>query len=209
MMSTGQRVEVDFFLDAACRWAWWASIWIRRVARERPVAVTWKLFSLAVQDNPDDYTAGRSHHIQQFNLLRALALARRRGGNTGLDRLFIAYGNALFGSKDDIWATAVQGRCLEAAGLSPTFYEEALADPSTESDVITETRTALAMGALGTPSLALAGTDTCMLGPIIGRVPDGEAALRLWDNVYFALTEPYIYELKRNRQSVPDSQFAD
>ncbi len=208
-MSPGQRVEVDFFLDVACRWAWWASIWIRRAAKERPVAVTWKLFSLAVQDNPDDYKAARPHHVQQFDLLRALALARRRGGNAGLDRLFIAYGNALFGSEHDIWAASVQARCLEAAGLPPTFYEEALADSSTETEVITETRTALAMGALGTPSLALAGNDTCMLGPIIGHVPDGEAALRLWGNVYFALTEPYVYELKRNRKTVPDSQFAD
>jgi hypothetical protein len=130
-------------------------------------------------------------------------------GTRDLDRLFIANGNALFGSMDNIWATAVQRRCMESAGLPPTFHEEALADPSTETEVITETRTALTMGALGTLSLALAGNDTCMLGPIIGRVPDGEGALRLWDNVYFALTEPYVYELKRNRQSVPESQFAD
>lgn len=208
-MNDGQQVEVEFFLDAACRWAWWASIWIRRVARERPISVTWKLFSLAVQDNPDDYKAARAHHVQQFDLLRALALARRRGGNAGLDRLFIAYGNALFGSKEDISASAIQSRCLEAAGLPPGFYAEALADASTETDVITETRAALARGALGTPSLTLAGSDTCLLGPIIGRVPDGEAALRLWDNVYFALTEPYVYELKRNRKSTPESQFAD
>ena len=203
------QVEVDFFVDASCRWAWWASVWLRRVARARPVSVTWKLFSLAVQDNPEDYTAGRAHHVQQFDLLRALALARRGGGNAGLDRLYIAYGNALFGSKEDISAADVQRRCLEAAGLPRGFYAEALADPSTEREVIDETRAALARGALGTPSLALARSDTCLLGPIIGQVPDGEAALRLWDNVHFALIEPYVYELKRTRKSTPESQFAD
>jgi len=181
--------ELDFYFDPACRWAWWASVWIRRVARERPIKISWKLFSLAVQDNPKDYRQppARPHHIKDFDLQRVLVLARRTGGNEAVDRLFIALGNVLHGSKEDIWDVALQHRCLEAAGLPWTFFDEALVDPSTEADVLAETRAALELGVLGTPSLALSGADSCMFGPIIGHVPTGEEALRLWDHTHFAL----------------------
>jgi predicted DsbA family dithiol-disulfide isomerase len=206
------RIDLEFYFDPSCRWAWWTSIWIRRVARNRAIAITWKLFSLAVQDNPDDYRQppARAHHIKDFDLHRVLSLARRSGGNAAVDRLFVAFGNVLHGSREDIWDAAIQRRCLEAAGLPPSLFDEALQDPSTEADVIAETRAALDLGVLGTPSLALACTDNCMLGPIIGHVPAaGEEALRLWDNVFFTLSQPYVYEIKRNRKSVPDAQFAD
>ncbi len=131
------EIELDFYFDPSCRWAWWTSIWIRRLARERPIKVTWKLFSLAVQDNPEDYRLppARPHHVTDFNLQRALLLARRNGGNDALDRLYIAFGNAIHGSKEDIWDPVVQTRCLEAAGLPPTLFEEALQDSSTETEV--------------------------------------------------------------------------
>jgi predicted DsbA family dithiol-disulfide isomerase len=206
-----ESVAVDFYFDPACRWAWWASVWIRRVAQERPISISWKLFSLAVQDNPNDYRQppARPHHVKDFDLQRVLVVARRLGGNAAVDRLFVALGNVLHGSREDIWDVRIQARCLEAAGLPTNLFDVALRDPNTEAAVVAETQAALALGALGTPSLAISGTDSCLLGPIIGRVPSGEDALQLWDHVHFALTQAYVYEMKRNRASVPDVQFAD
>ncbi|MGH2519086.1 MAG: DsbA family oxidoreductase, partial [Chloroflexota bacterium] len=180
---------IDFYVDPSCRWAWWTSVWLRRVAKLQPVTVTWKLFSLAVQDSPADYRQvvrpDHAQHIKNVDLLRVLALARRRGGNAAVERLFAAYGNAIHGAKEDIWDATVQSRCLETSGLPASLYADALADATTEADVLAESRAALALGALGTPTLALPGASTSLFGPILGQVPSGEDALRLWDNVRF------------------------
>ena len=66
-------------------------------------------------------------------------------------------------------------------------------------EVDAETRAALARGAVGTPTLALTGSDVCLLGPVLGAVPQGDEALELWETVWFTLRHPYVYELKRNR----------
>ena len=194
-----ETIALDFYLDASCRWSWWASIWLRRVARERPIAITWKIFSLAVQDNPEDYSTGRTHHVRDFDLHRALFAARQAGGNAALERLYTEYGNVIHAENGHIREAAVQAECLSAAGLPADLFEQAQLDPATEAGVIAETRDALSMGAVGTPLLVLAASDACLFGPVLGAVPSGAEALALWDGVYFGLQHPYLYELKRNR----------
>jgi len=206
------HIAVDFYLDVSCRWAWWASIWLRRIARQAPVSVTWKVFSLAVQDNPDNYREppARAHHIRDFDLHRALVAARRAGGNDALDRLYVAYGNVIHGAKGDVREAATQRACLAEAGLSATLFDQAQTDPSTEAEVVAETRAALALGAVGTPLLSLSGSGSSVLGPVLGQVPTGVEALELWDAVRFALLHPYLYELKRNRDNgTPEGLRAD
>jgi 2-hydroxychromene-2-carboxylate isomerase len=195
------EIAIDFYFDVSCRWAWWASVWLRRIASQRPITITWKVFSLAVQDNPEDYTAppARAHHIRDFDLHRSLVAARHVGGGAAVDRLYVAYGNVIHTVRGDVRDPGVQARCLAEAGLPPTLFETAQHDPSTEAEVVAETRAALALGALGTPSLSVSGSDVCLLGPVLGAVPREAEALELWDAVWFALRHSYLYELKRNR----------
>jgi 2-hydroxychromene-2-carboxylate isomerase len=205
-------ITLDFYFDVSCRWAWWASIWLRRVAEERPITIVWKVFSLAVQDNPDNYSEppARPHHVKDFDLHRALVAARHAGGNAGLDRLYVAYGNVIHGDKGDVRDPAVQAGCLAEAGLSAGLFDQAQSDPATEAEVVAETRAALAMGALGTPVLTLGGSDASLFGPVLGHVPSGAEALELWESVRFALQHPYVYELKRNRdKGTPEGLRAD
>jgi 2-hydroxychromene-2-carboxylate isomerase len=203
-----EAIALDFYFDVSCRWAWWASVWLRHVAQQRAMTITWKVFSLAVQDNPDDYTAppARAHHTRDFDLHRALAAARLVGGASAVERLYVAYGNVIHAAQGDVRDAAVQWRCLREAGLPVTLFGDAQRDPSTESEVVGETRAALARGAGGTPTLALTGSGVCLLGPVLGAVPEGDEALELWETVWFALRHPYVYELKRNRdQGTPAS----
>jgi 2-hydroxychromene-2-carboxylate isomerase len=205
-------IAVDFYLDVSCRWTWWTSIWLRRIAQQVPVSVTWKVFSLAVQDNPANYKEppARAHHIRDFDLHRGLVAARRAGGNDALDRLYVAYGNVIHGAKGDVRDPATQSACLTEAGLPTTLFDRAQRDPSTEAEVIAETEAALALGAVGTPLLSIAGSDSSLLGPVLGYVPTGAEALELWDSVRFALQHPYLYELKRNRdRGTPEGLRAD
>ena len=93
--------------------------------------------------------------------------------------------------------------------LPASVFADAQADAATEEDVVTETRSALDRGALGTPTMALSQGGEFLLGPVLGEVPSGAEALAVWDGVLLALRTPTLYELKRGRKSAPSSQFAD
>jgi hypothetical protein len=180
--------------------------------RQQPISVSWNVFSLAVQDNPENYREppARPHHIRDVDLHRAIVAARRSGGNTAVERLYRAYGNALHADKADVREPAVQARCLAEAGLPPTLFDAAQRDETTEAELVAETRAALDAGVLGTPSLSLAGSDACLLGPVLGHVPSDAEALELWRCVQFALQHPYVYELKRDRdKGTPEGLRAD
>jgi predicted DsbA family dithiol-disulfide isomerase len=221
-------IEVEFYFEPVCGWAWRTSIWMRRVAKERPIHVNWKLLSLAAINSPEDWTKdANTGHIDAAGMNRTMVLARRKEGNDAMDRLFVAYGNAIFGTKELLtWGQrpnpslradindpdyrALQAKCLETAGLPTTLYEDALADQSTHDDWMAENAEAVErLGAFGTPTIALAGSDVGIFGPVLEPVPSGAEALALWDSVYVALQAPFLYEIKRNRPRRTSIQFAD
>jgi 2-hydroxychromene-2-carboxylate isomerase len=81
-----EPIALDFYFDVSCRWAWWASVWLRRLAQAQPISIDWRVFSLAVQDNPENYRDARAHHARDFDLHRALVAARHVRGHSGIDR---------------------------------------------------------------------------------------------------------------------------
>jgi len=223
-----ETVDVEFYYEPVCGWAWRTSIWMRRVAKERPVNVHWKLLSLAAINSPEDWTRDpNSGHIDAAGLNRTLLLARRQGGNDAMDRLYVAYGNAIFGTHElltwgqrqnttlradplDPTYRELQARCLATAGLPTNLYQEALADESTHDEWMAENAEAVErLGAFGTPTIAIAGSSIGIFGPVVDPVPSGAEALALWDSVYVALQAPYLYEMKRTRPRRSNIQFAD
>ncbi len=222
------KIEVEFYFEPVCGWAWRTSIWMRRVAQERPIHVNWKLLSLAAINNPEDWTKDpNTSHVHAGGMNRTLLLARRTAGNDAVDRLYVAYGNAIFGTRElltwgqrpnpslradveDADYRALQAKCLEAAGLPTTLYEEAQADQSTHDEWMAENTEAVErLAAFGTPTIALHGSDIGIFGPVVEPVPSGAEALALWDSVYQNLQAPYLYEIKRNRPRRTGAQFAD
>lgn len=174
-------------------------MWIRQVAKKRPVEVAWKLFSLAVINHGKDYNA--EGHAKGFRLERALLAARRAGGNDAFERLYIAFGEAQHGRRDDLDDPAVIRGCLKAAGLPDDLYDAALADASTEADLLAEHEQAVEQrGAFGVPTLVLQGSDIALYGPVVDPIPDGQESLELWDHTLWALRTPHLWELKRERK---------
>jgi 2-hydroxychromene-2-carboxylate isomerase len=207
--------NVDFYFDPTCGWAWRTSIWMRRIAAERGLKVTWRPFSLAVVNAPDDYTKDSPGHVLGVPLERALVLARRKAGNEGVDRLYVAQGNVYHGdmAREGFLEPAVQAGCLERAGLPPSLYDEALKDPSTEAEIISDTKAAAEKrGVFGVPTLAFADTQFGFFGPVVNKVPNAEESVALWEMVKIALRQPHLFEMKRNRtretQYAPN-QYAD
>src|SRR5438128_12414455 len=94
-------IDLDFYFEPVCGWAWRTSVWIRRVAKERPIHVNWKLLCLGLINSPDDYRKDPNiGHVHGFDMNRVLIMARRVGGNEAVDRLYIEYGNRIFGTHE-------------------------------------------------------------------------------------------------------------
>jgi 2-hydroxychromene-2-carboxylate isomerase len=195
-----QPTRVDFYFDSLCPWAWRTSLWIRDVAAVRSLDVTWKPFSLAIVNNVDP-TSDQAR--KGFLLGRTLIAAGRCDGNTGIDRLYRAFGEAIHRQKLDPRQPQVVVDALMAANLPGDLAQSALSDDGTEQALRASHEEGRSKGAFGVPTLVLDGSDTAVFGPVIDPVPSGDDALKLWDMTVWTHAQPYLWEFKRDRHQRP------
>ncbi|GHO42669.1 DsbA family oxidoreductase [Ktedonospora formicarum] len=202
MEATSPKI-VNFHFDPLCPLAWRTALWMRNVRQERPVQITWKLFSLEVVNRQEgtqpDYVNGRG-----WTALRTLALARRQKGNEAIEKLYISLGNAAHGRKENISDRSVVEVAAQDAGLGSEFVAQALADESTIQDVLNDHKEAVdRYAAFGVPTIAFEGETVGFYGPVIHSVPAGKDATELWDHFSWFLTQPNVFEMKRDRVQAP------
>jgi 2-hydroxychromene-2-carboxylate isomerase len=197
-MAASGKTTVDFYLDTACPWSWRTSVWMREVARVRDVDVHWKFFSLEEINKKNNSDAEvRPGHLESRNTFRTMVLARRRGGDDAVDKLYEAFGTAKHEEKKALDEETVR-TCIEKAGLSPSLLDEALADESTREEYLAEHKAAAERGAFGVATLEIDGSEP-IFGPVVVPVPTGEEAGQLFDHVAAMSTKGYFFELKRTR----------
>jgi len=206
-------VDLEFFFDPMCPFAWITSRWVVEVAEQRPISVQWRFISLAIINATTNYSkfppAYPSLHALGRSLLRVAAAARAAGGNEAVAAFYTACGEkiheggvsvAMFNG-ESIPETLIAD-LIAAAGLDASLLDSA--DDATWDPVLEE-ETELSLGRtgrdVGTPILTFApGTDgeTSMFGPVISSIPRGEAAIELWDAVQTLARTPGFAELKRS-----------
>jgi len=191
-------ISINFHFDPLCPLAWRTALWVREVRNGRPVDIHWRLFSLEVVNRKEgvvpDYVGNG------WMALRTLTLARRQKGNEAVEKLYVALGNAQHGRKESIRERSVIEACAQQAGLGQDFVETALNDESTIQDVLSDHQEAVKRyHAFGVPTIAIEGSNVGYYGPIIHSVPSGDEAIDLWDYTAWALKQPNLFELKRDR----------
>ncbi|MDQ6855804.1 MAG: DsbA family protein [Candidatus Dormibacteraeota bacterium] len=190
--------QVELHVDAVCPWCWLTALWLYEVERVRPISVTTKVFSLAAvhKERGDALKSAE-------RALRVLVAARRLGGEPAIRAVYRELGEAHHERSESLGEQATLQNALIAAALDPTLAEQALADDSTLSEVLAEHTGAVDRGAFGVPTLSIDGSDS-FFGPIIAERITAADAGRLWDIVAPVLTEPRLFELKRNRTRKPE-----
>ena len=192
-------MRVDFWFHPGCPWTWVTSRWLLSVAPERDLDVHWRSFSLTLLNGCADVPrAYRARAEGAHDVLRVVEAARAAGApEASIGAFYTGAGHELF---DGEWPLHVP-RTLERAGLDPSLAA-AFSDPRWDPVIERSMAEAASLcgSTAGSPTIAVAGNPgQGFFGPVFSRVPEGAAAVDLWD-AFVALTSAgAVYELKRDR----------
>ena len=74
------QTSLRFYFDPVCPWAWRTSLWIREVAKVRPLSIEWDILSLQAVNKGKDSL--KETHFKSEKGFRIMALLRRKYGRT-------------------------------------------------------------------------------------------------------------------------------
>ena len=196
-------LTADCWFDPSCPYTWVTACWLREVERVRPVRVRWHVMSLAVLNEGRDDDPEGDPEGWLWQPVRLFAVVDDRYGQESLAALYAAYGEAVHtrGEWPDV------GDLLRGLGLPADLCDVM---GSTGHDHLVRASHAAGVGLVGehvgTPIVAVPGPGggrSAWFGPVVSRVPRGEAAGRLWDGVTLVAATDGFHELKGRPHAEP------
>jgi protein-disulfide isomerase-like protein with CxxC motif len=202
-MTEQELVDVDFWFDPLCPWAWITSRWMLEVQQVRPVRVRWHVMSLAVLNAGKEGLPERYQEAMRtaWGPVRVCIAAEQKFGPEVLGPLYTALGTRFHLEKAERDRPTIEA-ALAAAGL-PAELADAM--ESTEYDDALRASHCDGMDRVGyevgTPVISVNGFSC--FGPVVTPIPRGEAAARLWDGFLLVTGTDGFFELKRSRTRDP------
>lgn len=131
----GDEVQVAFWFDPLCPWAWITSRWLLEVEQVRPVRADWRIMSLAYLNLDQRGGKGLSEDYQKlmsaaWGSVRVCAAAAEHAGRPVLGPLYTAIGTRLHNQRRREDPTVIT-EALAEAGLPASL---AAAATSTQFD---------------------------------------------------------------------------
>jgi len=118
--------DVEFFVDPSCPWVWITSRWIKEVAPQRDLKVTWRSHCLEIMDDygvvptmPEAHraTAVAAHAIAH-RMLRIFEAVRAESGEGPIDALYTDWGTRFFATGAG-YGENLLTETLAACGIDP------------------------------------------------------------------------------------------
>lgn len=197
--------SVRFWVDPICPWCWTTSQWIRRIAAEKDLEITWEPISLFVKNDVQPDRSGYERVRWTHGLLRVMESVRAAGHEGRLGDLYTEYGRRIHHDGERNWEAAL---ALEAVGLD-TSHATAADDEAWDIPLLERMNEGLALvgDEVGTPIIAFHrpdGREVAAFGPVITRAPAPNDAVALWDAFVTLTSLEEFWELKRTRTVSPD-----
>lgn len=196
------------WFDPLCPFAWITSRWLREVEQVRDVTVHWSVMSLSVLNEGREMEPPmRAMMDRAWGPVRVLIAAQDKAGDEVVLPLYEAMGERIHhqGRKADF--TPVIAEALAEVGLPASLAEAATTDAFDAALRASHQRAIDLVGNdVGTPVIAVPGADgapNAFFGPVLTRIPRGEAAGTLWDGTLLVSATPGFSELKRARGEDP------
>jgi 2-hydroxychromene-2-carboxylate isomerase len=188
--------RVDFHFDIMCPYAYQTSLWMREVRDALGIDVGWRFFSLEEVNRQE----GKKHPWERewsygWSMMRIGAYLRRQDMAL-VDRWYAGAGKALHEEGRKPHRPEVALQLLRELDLDPNALADAIADPSTNDEVLREHELVVSKGGFGVPTLVFPDGQA-LFGPVLVNPPVGPAAVRLWEHVTGWLEFPNVYELQR------------
>lgn len=205
-------IPVEMYVDPSCPWAWITACWLKEVAPERDLSLTWPSYCLEIRDDyglvptiPEHLReAALRGHALSHRMLRIFEAARASTGEDAVDALYAEWGRRFFARGAAHDHTLLSG-CIEGCGLD-TALLDAPDDEKWDAPILRSMEIAYRFGGAKTqtPTIVVR-TDPPhgFKGPVMAPAPTGEAAVRLWDAIQVLSREPGFFEITRPRLNPP------
>ena len=196
---------VRFWLDPLCPFCWTTSQWLRSVAAERDLSISYQPISLLMKNQIGDDSPWYGVAKWGYGLLRVLESVRAAEGEAAVADLYVEYGRRIHHDDHSEFDVA---EMLEAVGL-PLSHAAAFENESLDAELLRRHHEGLALvgNDVGTPIIGVPGRDggeVGVFGPVITALPNRDDALALWDATFALARLPEFFELKRTRTSGPN-----
>ena len=202
-MTEQELVDVDFWFDPLCPWAWITSRWMLEVQQVRPVRVRWHVMSLAVLNEGKENLPERYQEAMRtaWGPVRVCVAAEQKFGSDVLGPLYTALGTRFHLQKAEKNRATIEAALVEAGlpaeladAMESTGYDDALR--ASHCDGMDRVGYEV-----GTPVISVNGFSC--FGPVVTPIPRGDAAARLWDGFLLVTGTDGFFELKRSRTRDP------
>ena len=199
--------SVDFHFDPLCPYAYQTSKWIRAVREQIGIEISWRFFSLEEINRVE----GKKHPWERewtfgWSLMRVGAMLRRSSMDD-LDRWYERIGRALHEEGLRPHRPEVARELLAELGFDPAIVDAAIADDTTNDEVLAEHRRVTEAAGYGAPTLFFG--DHCLFGPVVVNPPLDAAAVRLWEAVTAWVEFPDLFELQQPKTREMERRITD
>ncbi|MEP7202119.1 MAG: DsbA family protein [Ilumatobacteraceae bacterium] len=197
--------SVRFWVDPICPWCWTTSQWIRRIAAEKDLEITWEPISLLVKNDTQPDSSAYERVAWTRGLLRVMESVRAASHEDRLGDLYTEFGRRIHHDGERNWDAAL---ALEGVGLD-TSHATAASDETWDIPLLQRMNEGLELvgDEVGTPIIAFRrsdGREVAAFGPVITRAPAHDDALALWDAFVTLTSLDEFWEIKRTRTVSPD-----